>query len=169
MSSAISGKFTTAPELAQWRMAKLIPPRSRTASMTEVKSANCARVYSSELISPGSSDTAKCVNTPSGMMPGSRQESMTFCTPSSKCAPEQRKPRRDIPVSSLMWILSVLPSFSASLEYSSALARQVTVWVMLLLMSVPVYSCGVWPRMSMGMVMPPSRSSSASSRQETAR
>ena len=74
-----------------------------------------------------------------------------------------------MPVSSFMCIFSVFPRLTASAEYSSALARQVTVWVMFCSMSTEVYSCGVWPRMSIGIVTPPPRSSSASSRQDTAR
>ena len=54
-------------------------------------------------------------------------------------------------------------------EYSFALAKALTVWVRFSSIRRPVYSGGVWPRIRMGMVMPPRRSSSASSRQLTAR
>ena len=74
-----------------------------------------------------------------------------------------------MPVSILMWMRSCRPSAAARAENSCALARQDTVWVMSLSMSVSVYSDGVWPRISSGMVMPALRSSMASSRQDTAR
>ena len=74
-----------------------------------------------------------------------------------------------MPVSRAMWMRSVPPSRRASAENSSAFLRFVTVWVMSLSASRKVYSGGVCPRISSGAVIPPSRSSIASSRQDTAR
>ena len=74
-----------------------------------------------------------------------------------------------MPVSSLMCSFRTPPSLPASSEYSSALARQVAVWVSRFSSSTDVYSTGVCPRIKIGIVMPPLRSSSASSRQLTAR
>ena len=76
---------------------------------------------------------------------------------------------RDMPVSTAMWTRSVVPSLKASAENASASFMPVTAWVMLCSVSAFVYSPGVWPRIRIGMVIPPRRSSSASSRQATAR
>ena len=74
-----------------------------------------------------------------------------------------------MPVSTLMCTVSSPPQRTASSLYSSALAWQDTACVMCRSMRFFTCSRGVWPRIRMGMVMPPARSSMASSRLDTAR
>ena len=90
-------------------------------------------------------------------------------TPVSKWSPRTRKPSRDMPVSTLMWTFSVPPHLTAAALYSSALALADTAWVMRYSISWGTMAGGVWPRIRMGARMPARRSSSASSRLDTAR
>ena len=106
---------------------------------------------------------------PSASSPGALQAWQIPSTPVSNISPPHRYPSRDMPVSTLMWTFSVPPHFTASALYSSALAAQVTAWVMC--RSIRFFTCslGVWPRIRMGMAMPLWRSSMASSMLDTAR
>ena len=90
-------------------------------------------------------------------------------TPPSTWPSRTRKPRRDMPVSTLIWTFSVPPLSAAAALYSSALALADTAWVMPYSISWGTISGGVCPRIRMGAPTPPRRSSRASSRLETAR
>ena len=74
-----------------------------------------------------------------------------------------------MPVSTLMWTFRVPPQAAAAALYSSALALADTAWVMRYAISWGTMLGGVWPRIRIGAWMPPRRSSSASSRLDTAR
>ena len=117
----------------------------------------------------GSSAAAKWVKMPSLRRPGRRQASAIPATPVAKWGPSHKKPRRDMPVSTFIWTVSSPPQRTASSLYSTALAQQVTAWVIWWVIRRPTCSRGVWPRIRMGMEMPLLRSSSASSALETAR
>ena len=96
--------------------------------------------------------------------------------PREECATEasmdaslQRKPSRDMPVSTLRWTFSVPPRASAPRAKANPVSASPTVWVRSRSKSSPVYSGAVGPRIRMGVPTPASRSSTASSRQATAR
>ena len=59
-----------------------------------------------------------------------------------------------MPVSTLIWIFSVPPYFTASELYSCAFASQVTACVILKQISRSTCSFGVCPRIRIGIVMP---------------
>ena len=74
-----------------------------------------------------------------------------------------------MPVSTLIWTFRVRPDAAAAAENARAVSKSPTAWVMSYSSSTPAYSTGVTPRMRMGSLIPALRSSTASSRQATAR
>ena len=156
MSRQVSLKFTTAPLLAQCLMPRLRPVSFSSSSTALVKRANCSSVK----LSAGSSETAKCVNTPAGSSPGSVSSSRT---PAISCSLPTAKPVRPMPVSSLMWQRSVRPVPSSARLIPRAQSISPIACSTFNRAMSGARKAGLGARMSMGIFSPDVRSSAASS------
>ena len=159
----VQGKLMAAALAAQWRRGSLCP-RAARASRASRKRVNCSMVYSSL---PSASE--KWVNIPVTCKPG---RAKSWHSSSSTCSlpPSlpQKKPRRLMPVSSLIWTLRDLPHSTALAERKRAVSRSPTAWITSYRSSRWAYSGRVLPRQRMGVLTPALRRGSASATQATA-
>ena len=109
------------PALQQWWSLKRKPLCVSTFSIMRAKR-SCCNFVKATLSSVSSSDTLKCVNTPSTSSPGNESTRRISRRLSSKCVSSHEKPRRPMPVSSLMCTIIFPPSATARSENSFAMA-----------------------------------------------
>ena len=126
-----------------------------------MKRANCSAVK----LSPGSSETAKCVKRPVTSRPGREASSRTAAMSRGE---ETSKPVRPMPVSSFTWHWRRSPVPASARLMARAQSMSPIVWTAGRRAMSGARKAGLGARMRMGILSPASRSSAASSQQETA-